>query len=174
MTLVPAGPDSTEAAEYYFRYINQVPAGDICEILENQLDETLAELGGVSEERSLHRYAPDKWSYRQVLGHLNDVERLFSFRAFWFARGFDSPLPSFDEGYAMTTSGADERSWRSHLEEFRQVRGSSITLFRDLPAEAWTRRGTASGNPFSVRALAWLLAGHLIHHMKILRERYSS
>lgn len=109
-----------------------------------------------------------------MLGHLNDVERLFSFRAFWFARGFDSPLPSFDEGYAMTTSGADERSWRSHLEEFRQVRGSSITLFRDLPAEAWTRRGTASGNPFSVRALAWLLAGHLIHHMKILRERYSS
>ena len=174
MTLVSAVPDSTEAAEYYFRYINQVPAGDICEILESQLGETLAELEGVSEERSLHRYAPDKWSYRQVLGHLNDVERLFTFRAFWFARGFDSPLPSFDEGYAMTTCGADERSWRSHLEEFRQVRGSSITLFRHLPADAWTRRGTASGNPFSVRALAWLLAGHLIHHVKILRERYSS
>ena len=174
MTLVAAPPDSTEAAEYYFRYINQVPAGDICEILESQLGETLTELGGVSEERSLHRYAPDKWSYRQVLGHLNDVERLFTFRAFWFARGFDSPLPSFDEGHAMRYSGADQRSWRNHLEEFRQVRGSTITLFRDLPPEAWAPRGMASGNPFSVRALAYLPAAHLIHHLKILRERYGS
>jgi hypothetical protein len=169
-----APPDPTEAAEYYFRYICQVPAGDICEILERQLGEATAELGRVSEERSRHRYAPDKWSYRQVLGHINDVERLFTFRAFWFARGFDSPLPSFDEGHAMDFSGADERSWGSHLNEFRQVRGSTITLFRELPAEAWSRRGTASGNPFSVRALAYLSAGHLIHHLKILRERYTT
>ena len=174
MTLLAAPPDPTEAAEYYFRYIRQVPAGDICDILETQLDETLAELGGVSEERSLHRYAPDKWSYRQVLGHINDVERLFTFRAFWFARAFPSELPSFDQGHAMSYSAADERSWRSHLEEFRQVRGSTVALFRDLPAEAWTRRGVASGNPFSVRALAYLPAGHLIHHLKLLRERYAS
>ena len=174
MTLVAAPPDSTEAAEYYFKYIRQVPPGNICETLEGQLGEALTELGAVSEERSLHRYAPDKWSYRQVLGHINDVERLFTFRAFWFARGFDSPLPSFDEGEAMSYSGAGQRSWHSHMEEFRQVRGSTITLFRDLPAEAWSRRGVASGNPFSVRALAYLSAGHLIHHLKILRERYVS
>ena len=165
-------PERTEAAEYYFRYIDQVPSGDICDILEAQESETLALYRGISDERSLHRYEPGKWSIREVAAHVNDCERLFVFRAFWFARGFDTPLPSFDQNMAIATSGADARSWSSHLDEFHVVRPATIAFFRDLPAEAWTRRGIASGNPFSVRALAYLAAGHVIHHTKILRERY--
>jgi hypothetical protein len=126
----------------------------------------------VSEEQSLHRYAPDKWSIRQVLGHLNDTERLFVFRALWFARGFDTPLPSFDQNVAMRASGADQRSWASHVEEFRAVRSSTLTFFDQLPADAWQRRGIASDNPFTVRALAFIAAGHVAHHIRILRERY--
>src|SRR6266699_976016 len=117
MTNATLAPDRTEAAEYYFTYIDQVPAGDICRTLEAQAGETLALLGAISDERSLYRYAPDKWSIRQVAGHLNDTERLFVFRAFWFARGFDSPLPSFDQHMAVSTAGSDERSWSSLVDE---------------------------------------------------------
>jgi hypothetical protein len=165
-------PDRTEAAEYYFTYIDKVAPGDICGVLEAQAPETLAFLNGISEEQSLARYAPDKWSIRQVLSHLNDTERLFVFRALWFARGFDTPLPSFDQDVAVSTADADGRPWRSHVEEFRAIRAATLAFFRTLPAEAWTRRGIASGNPFSVRALAFITAGHVTHHVKILRERY--
>jgi hypothetical protein len=165
-------PDRTEAAEYYFTYIDQVPTGDICRVLEAQLPETLALLHDISDEQSLTRYAPDKWSIREVVSHLNDTERLFVFRAFWFARGFDSPLPSFDQNVAVSTAGADERSWRSHVDEFKAVRAATLAFFRGLPADAWTRRGVASGNPFTVRALAYLAAGHVTHHTRILRQRY--
>jgi hypothetical protein len=107
-----------------------------------------------------------------VLGHLNDTERLFVARAFWFARGFDAALPSFDQNIAMRASGADERSWASHVDEFRAIRGATLVLFEQLPAEAWLRRGVASDNPFTVRALAFIAAGHVVHHTTILRERY--
>jgi hypothetical protein len=165
-------PDRTEAAEYYFTYIDQVPSGDIVSILDAQLPETTAVLERISEEQSRHRYAAEKWTMRQVLSHVNDGERLFAFRALWFARGFESELPSFDQDIAVASAGADERSWQSHVDEFRTVRAASLALFRDLPADAWMRRGMASGNPFSVRALAYIVAGHVFHHMRILRERY--
>ena len=167
-----AAPERTEAAEYYFTYIDQVPGGDICDILRAQIPETVPLLKGISEEQSLHRYAPEKWSIRQVVSHLNDTERLFVFRALWFARGFDSPLPSFDQNIAIATAGADDRPWSSHVDEFRVVRSATVAFFQDLPADAWSRRGIASGNPFTVRALAYISAGHLAHHLKILRERY--
>jgi hypothetical protein len=165
-------PDRTEAAEYYFQYIDRVGAGDIRDILARQLPEALSFFRGISAEQSLHRYAPDKWSIRQVVGHLSDTEKLFAFRAFWFARGFDSPLPSFDQHVAVSTSGAGGRSWDDLVQEFAALRQATIAFFKDLPEEAWTRRGTASGNPFSVRALAYLTAGHVIHHVDIVRERY--
>ena len=165
-------PEAHEAAPYYFRYIDQVQGDDVVGVLQGQLDETLALLSGISEERSLHRYAPDKWSFRQVINHINDCERLFVFRAFWFARGFDTPLPSFDEKISAAAARADEFPWASHVEEFRGTRLSTLAFFRNLPAEAWTRSGTASGMPFTVNALAYLAAGHLTHHLAILRERY--
>jgi hypothetical protein len=173
MTTMSTRPDRTESAPYYFTYIDQVVGdGDICRILEAQLPETLALLNGIPAERSLHRYAPEKWSIRQVVSHVNDTERLFVSRAFWFARGFDTPLPSFDQNTAISAAGADERPWGSHLEEFRAVRAATLAFFRNLPSEAWTRRGIASGNPFTVRALAYIAAGHVAHHMTILRNRY--
>ncbi|HET7216691.1 MAG TPA: DinB family protein [Vicinamibacterales bacterium] len=166
-------PARDEATEYYFGYIEQVPPGTpICEALATQLGETLDLLRDISDERSLVRYAADKWSIREVISHLNDTERLFVFRAFWFARGFDSALPSFDQDVAIATSAADERTWPGLIDEFRAIRESTVWFFRALPGYAWDRRGVASGNTFSVRALAYLTAGHLVHHLRILRERY--
>jgi len=165
-------PERTEASEYYFTYIDQVGEGDICEVLDAQAGATLALLHTISDEQSLHRYAPGKWSIRQVVGHMNDAERLFVFRAFWFARGFETELPSFDEKVAVSAAGAEERSWDSHVEEFRAVRGATTSFFRSLPAHAWGRHGIASGNRFTVRALAYIAAGHIAHHNMILRNRY--
>jgi hypothetical protein len=166
-------PERSEAAEYYFTYIDLVPEGEICETLDAQLAETITLLERVTPDRIDYRYAPDKWSIREVLGHLNDTERLFMFRAFWFARGFDSPLPSFDQHVAMLHGAAGSSSWQSQVDEFRSLRQSSVLFFRHLPPEAWLRRGIASGNPFTVRALAYTGAGHVIHHANILRERYA-
>ncbi len=165
-------PDRGEAAEYYLTYINQVPDGDIAKIIETQALETVQFLRGITEDRSLHRYEAGKWSIREVVSHLNDTERLFVFRALWFARGFEAPLPSFDQNIAIRGAAADERPLSSHVEEFRAVRAATLALFRDLPADAWMRRGVASGNPFTVRALAYITAGHVAHHVRLLRERY--
>ena len=165
-------PEPHEAASYYFKYIDRVQSDDVVGMLETQLDETVAFLLGISEEQSLHRYAPDKWSIRQVLNHVTDTERVFLFRAFWFARGFDTPLPSFDEKISAGAARADEIPWARHVEEFRGARLATLTFFRNLPAEAWTRSGIASDNPFSVRALAYILAGHTAHHVEIVQERY--
>ncbi len=165
-------PDRTEAAEYYFTYIDKVTEGDICDTLETQSAETLTLLRGISEETSLRRYAPEKWSVRQVLSHMNDAERVFVSRALWFARGFETPLPSFDQDTAISSASADERSWSSHVEEFGAVRAATLTFFQNLPAFAWTRDGFASGNRFTVRALAYIVAGHVSHHTSILRTRY--
>jgi hypothetical protein len=135
------------------------------------LPDTLAWLDGISEDRSLHRHALGKWSIREVVSHVNDTERLLVSRAFWFARGFDTPLPGFDQNTAISAAGADDRAWGSHLDEFRVVRAATLALFRHLPAQAWQRRGLASGNPFTVRALAHIAAGHVTHHMTILPTR---
>ena len=164
--------DRTEAAEYYFTYIDKVGSGDICEILRAQKPETLSLLQSIDEGQSLYRYAPDKWSIREVLSHVNDAERVFSFRALWFARGFDSPLPSYDQDIAVAESDSDRRSWKSHVEEFASIRDATLTFFENLPADAWTRRGVASGNPFTVRALAYIIAGHVTHHSGVLRAKY--
>ena len=166
--------DRTEAAEYYFTYIDQVPKGqDIRRILDAQLGETLEVLGGISEQESLYRYAPDKWSIRQLVGHINDSERVFTFRALWFARGFDSPLPSFDQDVAIAGARFDDRALSDHVDEFRVIRTATLHLFRNLPDDAWAKRGIASGKEFTVRALAYITAGHAAHHMRILRERYA-
>jgi hypothetical protein len=165
-------PLNDEAAPYAFRYINLVPEDDVIGALERQRDESLALFSGISEERSLHRYAPDKWSIRVLLSHVSDTERAFAFRALWFSRGFDSPLASFEQEIAAAGAEADGVSWAAHVEEFDRVRLSTISLFRNMPAAGRNRRGVASGNAITVRALAYLIAGHVRHHIHILRERY--
>lgn len=166
-------PELNEAAPYYFQYIDRVNGDDVVRSLETQLEETLDHLSTISEERSLYRYAPDKWSIRQVLSHVNDTERLFLFRAFWFARGLEGPLPSFDQDVSARAAGADNVSWAGHVEEFRGIRLATLGFFRNLPDEAWTRSGVASGNPVTVRALAYIAAGHLAHHRALLEEKYT-
>jgi hypothetical protein len=162
-----------EAAPYYSVYIDQAPGEDPQSLIESQLDECLSVFANISEERSLYRYAPDKWSIRQLLSHISDTERAFAFRALCFARGFTSPLPSFDQEIAAAGAEADRVPWAAHVEEFRAVRLSTISLYRNMPADAWTRSGTANGKLFTVRALAFIIAGHAAHHVRILNDRYS-
>ncbi|MBV8049765.1 MAG: DinB family protein [Acidobacteriaceae bacterium] len=165
-------PQSTEAAPYYFRYIDYVAGDNPVVALEAQLHEILQFFSEISEEKSLHRYAPGKWSIRQVLNHVTDTERAFAFRALWFARGFDTALPSYDQDIAASGAKAGLVTWAAHVEEFRQVRLSTISLFKNMPEEAWMRSGIASDNPFTVRSLAVIISGHVEHHRRVIRERY--
>lgn len=165
-------PDSSEAAPHYFTYINQVPSDDALLRIEQQLEDVVRLSSAISEQKSGYRYAPEKWSIRQVLNHVTDTERAFAFRALWFARGFASPLPDYDQNTAAAGAEADRVAWADHIEEFRRVRLATISLFRNLPQDAWMRAGIASNNRFTVRAMAFITAGHVEHHLKILRERY--
>jgi hypothetical protein len=170
--MVIGRPAPGEAADYYHKYIGQVGDGDIRELLARQRHDALTFLKELPEGKAGHRYGADKWTLREVVGHLNDCERLFMARAFWFARGFDSALPSFDQNVAMAASGADARSWASHLDEFDAVRAGTVAFVRSLPDPAWDRSGIASDARFTVRALAYIAAGHVEHHLAIVRARY--
>jgi len=165
-------PARTEAAEHYFTYIDKAQTNDILGHLDAQTGQLLTLFATIGEDRSLHRYQPVKWSIREALSHINDTERVFAFRAFWIGRGGQAPLPGFDQDPFAANSGADARSWADHVEEFRAIRASTMMLLHGLPAEAWSRTGTASGNTVSTRAMAFMIAGHAEHHRRILVERY--
>lgn len=173
MTGIHRRPDHSEAESYYFTYIGQAEGDDVRSIVTNQTSEALRLFAGISEEASLRRYAPDKWSVREVVNHISDCERMFAFRAFWFARGFDTPLPDFDQTIAAASADAHALPLATHIAEFTAVRRATETLFANMPHAAWSRRGVASGNPFTVRAMAFLAAGHAAHHLRALRERYA-
>jgi hypothetical protein len=164
------GPD--EHAEYYRRYIDRVPDGDVLDMLERQVTDTVALLRNVPAERETYRYQPDKWSIREAVGHVLDSERVFGFRALHFARGDATPLPSFEQDDWARVSNAGQRPLADLAEEFRVVRLGHVLMFRGLDPDAALRRGVASGFEFSVRAMAWILAGHELHHVHILRETY--
>ena len=163
-------PAPTEAATYYFTYIDQVPDGDLLSILRNQLPQLEQVAAHFTEETSQRHPAPNKWSPREILNHISDAERLFAFRAFWFARGLKEPLPSFDQQIAAAHTPANELPWTTLIEEFRAVRQATLSLLENLPTAAWTRTGTASDLPFSVRALAFIIAGHFAHHINALAK----
>jgi hypothetical protein len=165
-------PTELEAAPFYRRYIDQVVGDDPVLALERQLGEAFAVFEGISEERSQWRYEAGKWSMRAVLSHVNDAERVFGFRALWFARRFEGALAGFDQDVGAAEARADQVAWAAHVEEFRRVREATIALFRNMPEEAWLRSGVASEKTVSVRALAFISAGHAAHHLGILRERY--
>lgn len=165
-------PQKSEADSSYWTYIDKAQGDDPIAALDQQLPHAMTLLNAISEEKSTYRYAEGKWSIRQLLSHASDQERAFTFRALWFARGFTEPLGSFDEGIAAAAAKADRVSWAAHVEEFRQVRMATISLFRNMPDEAWLRTGVANGYPVSVRALAFITAGHTAHHLDIVRERY--
>jgi hypothetical protein len=165
-------PDPSEYAPDYAGYIAGVPDGDLLSTLERQLRESRAALAGLPEVRGDFAYAPGKWTVKEVLGHVADAERVFAYRALSFARGERAALPGFDEKAWTPASGAATRTVRDLLEELGAVRASTLALLRHLPAEAPLRRGTANGREVTVRALAWIIAGHERHHLRVLRERY--
>ena len=167
-------PSSNEYAPYYDRYISLVTEPNALEALERQLAEMLPVLRSVSEAQAGHRYAPGKWSIRQVLGHLIDAERVFAYRALRFARADRTPLPGFDENTYAEAAGSDRRSLRDLIEEIELVRRANVAMLRGFEEAAWTRIGTANDVEMSVRALAFVIAGHGCHHTNILKERYLS
>ena len=165
-------PDPSEYAPYYQGYVAGVPDGDIAAILEQQLHDTMALIGGLAEAQGEHRYAPGKWSIKEVIGHVTDGERIFCYRALRFARGDATPLASFDENLYVPEAGCAGRSLGDLAEEFRTVRQATLSLVRSLTDATAVRTGTASGKTVSVRALVYITAGHERHHRAILTERY--
>jgi uncharacterized damage-inducible protein DinB len=168
----PARPEANEYAPYYEKYVSLVPDEDLVGTLGRQGAGTLALLRGLDEGRGAHRYAPGKWSVRQLVGHVNDAERIFSYRALAIARGDTQPLPGMEQEEWMAGADFDARTLSSLADEFEAVRSATLHLLRHLSDAAWARRGTASGNEVTVRALAYIIAGHEAHHVRILRERY--
>ena len=166
-------PGDDEYAPYYGRYISVVPDGaDLMALLAHQRDENAAALGAIPLDAGDFRYAPDKWSIKEVVGHLSDTERIMAYRALCIARGEVTPLPGFDQDAYTPEARSGEVSLGALIEEWVAVRQASLALFRNLPAHAWARRGTASDNPVSVRALAYIIAGHVIHHRNSLHTLY--
>ena len=167
-------PQPDEYFEYYGRYIDKVPDGDICSILANELQVTLDLLGKVPPDREDYAYAPGKWSIKEVIGHVTDAERVFAYRALSFARRDPAHLPSMEENDWVRVSNATQRPLPELADEFAAVRRSSIALFSSFDDEMSQLRGTASGCEFSVRSIAYIIAGHEIHHRGVLEERYLS
>ena len=165
-------PEATEYADYYENYISKVPGSDVVNVLESQRLQMLQLFAGRSERDGSFRYAPGKWTVKEVLGHITDTERIFSYRALRIARGDQTPLPGFEQDDYVRSGAFGDRTLAGLAEEFGAVRTASVSLLRSFNDEAWSRRGVASQKEVTVRALGFMIAGHQIHHRIILEERY--
>jgi hypothetical protein len=165
-------PPATEYAPFHAGYVASVPDGDIFEILSRQRTDFPEFVLGLGEARGDYRYSPDKWTIKEVIGHVNDAERVFSYRALRFARGDETPLASFEQDAYVPKGNFGARTLASLTDEFAHLRAATLDLYFHLDADALARRGTASGSVATVRAMAYVIAGHVAHHERILRERY--
>jgi hypothetical protein len=165
-------PEPGEYAAFYEKYIAMVLGNDIVPILEAQRLQMAQLLAARTERDGNFRYAPDKWSVKEVIGHLADSERIFAYRALRIARQDQTPLSGFEQDDYVRSGAFGERTLADLAEEFAHVRSATVALFRPLREEAWSRRGVANKNEVSVRALAFIIAGHELHHREILKERY--
>ena len=165
-------PEAGEFAEHYGKYIAKAPGVDVLRILESERLQMSRLFAQRSERDGNFRYAPDKWTIKDLLGHVTDAERIFTYRALRIARGDETPLPSFGHDDYVKNGGFDTRTLADLVEEFDTVRGASISLFRSFDEAAWERRGVASEKSVTVRALGFITAGHQIHHRIILEESY--
>jgi len=165
-------PDPSEYAPYYGRYISLVPAGDIVATLDRQVGETCGMLSTVTDETGNYRYAPGKWSVKEMLGHVIDCERIFAYRALRIARHDRTPIEGFEQDDYVKNGSFGAHSVPDLLSEFACVRHATVLLFRRLAPEAWERRGIANNNEISVRAIAYIIAGHELHHRRVLEEKY--
>lgn len=165
-------PAADECADYYHLYTGQVPDGDILEILVRERDATIQLLEGVPADRQQFRYAEGKWSLNEVVGHILDVEWIFTDRALRFGRGDPAPLPGIDQDVYVAGARFDQRPLQELIEEFRHLRSAGIALFRGFDAQALGRTGSASNCAFTVRSILHIVAGHAMHHVGVLRDRY--
>jgi len=165
-------PEPDEIPSHYVGYIKRVPELDPVMVCAEQIEQTAALLRGISDADAMYRYGRGKWSIKEVVGHLTDVERIMAYRALRIARGDTTPLPSFDENAYVPVARFDSRSLADLVGELRTTRAATLALLRTFDADAWLRRGTASGKPVSVRALGYMIPGHERHHLEILRTRY--
>ena len=165
-------PEATEHNPYYSKYIALVTESDALQALERQMTDALALLRTIPESKGDHRYGPDKWTIKEVIGHVIDGERVFAYRALRFARADETPLPGFEENDYVPAGAFGRRTIADLAAEWELVRRANLAMFRGLDAESWRRIGKANDSPVSVRALAYIIAGHGRHHMGLLRERY--
>lgn len=165
-------PDREEYAPFYAPYIALAPEGSVEAHLTFQLEETIRFLSSIPESKHSHRYADDKWKLKEVLGHITDTERVMSYRLLRISRGDKSPLPGFDENIFVANSLFATQSWEDLVETYSAVRRATLTLFRGISGEMWMRSGTASEVGVSARALAYIIAGHELHHLNVIKEKY--
>ncbi len=165
-------PEKNEYATYYEKYVSLVKDEDILSVLRENKIETQNLLAEITEEKSYFRYAEGKWSIKELIGHIIDTERIFAYRALRFARNDQTPIEGFDQDPYIENADFDNCQFTDLIAEFAYVRDSNIFMFQSFPENAWTRSGIASENPVSVRALAYMLAGHELHHINILKDRY--
>jgi DinB superfamily len=170
--LASSRPDPSEYAPYYEKYISLVPSGDIVSVLESLLDSSQALLRSVTEELGDHAYAPGKWSLKEVLGHLSDSERIFGYRILRISRNDQTPIEGFEQDDYVRNGPFRNCKLADLAEDFAVVRRSTLRLLRNLADQAWLRRGVANKNEVSVRALAYITAGHELHHIAIVRDKY--
>jgi len=171
--MIPERPEKSEYAEFYADYVALAEEADIVSALQNQAGELENLFAGISEEKENFKYAPSKWSVKELLGHLIDGERVFSYRVLRISRGDETPLAGFEENSYVANSNFTGSDFADLIEEFSLLRAANVLLFKNLTEKAWRRTGTASGEAVSVRALAFIMVGHVRHHQNILRERYS-
>lgn len=172
MSAAAMRPEPTEYAEFYKTYVDHVSENDIVDVLRRQLDELTTFLRAIGEDNASMRYAPDKWSIKEVIGHINDGERIFAYRIWRISRGDQTPLPGFDQNPYVEAANFDARSLDSLVDEFAHLRRANLLMLEAFTPEMWARVGTASEFQITVRALAFIMAGHIRHHESILNERY--
>ncbi len=165
-------PAPTDYASFYAGYVSLVPEEEILPAMEHQSAETQRLLASLDDARGSYRYQEGKWSVKEVIGHITDAERVFGYRAMCIARGETKPLPGFDQNEYMRDAHFDDWRIGDLAEAYALTRRANIVLFRNLPQETWQRRGTASDNPVTVCALAYMIVGHERHHLGVLREKY--
>lgn len=165
-------PGAEEYAPYYGKYVSLVPDGDIVGTLTKQLGDTLSAWRAVPADKAEHRYAPGKWTTKEMMAHVIDTERIMAYRALRIARGDKTALPGFEQDDFIACGDWSNRTMADLADEFESVRKSNLYLFRNLSDAAWKQVGTASNNPVSARALAYIIAGHELYHQEILRDRY--
>ena len=165
-------PESSEYASYFGRYISQVQSSELFAALTAEMERTQRLLAPLTDTQALYRYAEGKWSIKQVIGHLIDAERIFAYRALRYARRDATELHSFDENSYVENAHFDSIKLPDLVAEFCTVRRANILFFRQLTTEEWDASGVANGNRMTVRALAWTIVGHEVHHRRILEDRY--